>query len=116
MRQTLPNGKLGSDRRRSDGPNARNSARGLETAREIAVDAFVFLSSDEERLLSFLNVSGLRPEDLRAAAAGPGFYASVLDHLSGDERLAAAFAQEKGLSPEALQGARQALAHAPEAD
>ncbi len=113
MRQTLPNGKLGSDRRRPEGRNVRNSGRALEIAREVAIDAFVFLSSDEERLLSFLNISGLRPQDLRAAAAGPGFYASILDHLSGDERLAAAFALEKGLSPEALQGAREALANGP---
>ena len=106
MRQTFTNGKLGSVERGSSGKNPR----GKIDAESVAVAALAFLAADEDRLLTFLNVSGLQIDDLRAASQTPGFLSSVLDHLSSDERLAAAFAVENGYSPETLEAARAALA------
>ena len=106
MRQTFTNGKLSSVRR---GPSGKNP-RGKVDAQGIAVAAFAFLAAEEDRLLTFLNVSGLQVADLRAVSQTTGFLSSVLDHLSSDERLAAAFAVENGYSAETLEAARGALA------
>ena len=87
-------------------PGDGKKSLGREQAEGIAVQAFVFLSDDQARLLRFLKNSGLTTDNLRAASATSGFLPSVLAHICSDERLAAAFAQENGLQPEAL---RQAL-------
>ena len=105
MRQTFTNGKLG---RSLTGADAKNQV-GLARAEELAVEGLVFLSADEDRLLRFLDLSGLQVGDLRQAAGSPGFLGAVLAHILGDERLAAAFAAEKGLAAEALSRAREAL-------
>ena len=105
MRQTFKNGKLDAPARTGEG----KKSPGREQAEGIAVQAFVFLSDDQARLLRFLKNSGLTVENLRLASGAPGFLPSVLDHICADERLAAAFAQEKDLPPEALRQARQRL-------
>jgi hypothetical protein len=80
-----------------------------ESARSMAVAALSFLASDHERLERFLSVTGLGPHNLRGAAADPGFYGSVLDHLLADEPLLLAFAAEAGLKPEDVVRAQQTL-------
>jgi hypothetical protein len=66
----------------------------------LAIEALGFLASDEERLGRFLALTGLGPENLRAAAASPGFLASVLAHVAEDEGLLIAFASAAGVRPE----------------
>ena len=46
-----------------------------------------FLAEDAQRLGSFLTLTGLGPEDLRAQAREPRLLAAVLDHLRRDESL-----------------------------
>jgi len=75
----------------------------------MAVAALSFLAADRERLERFLSVTGLGPHNLRGAAADPGFYGSVLDHLLADEPLLLAFAAEARLKPEEIARARQTL-------
>jgi hypothetical protein len=70
--------------------------------------ALNFLASDPERLQRFLALSGLDPAAIRQAAASPGFFGGVLQHILDDDRLAEAFAMEVGLRPEDL--ARIAMA------
>lgn len=76
----------------------------LSTARaaaeSVAVSALTFLAADGERLERFLAVSGLGPGNLRAAAAGGGFFASVLGYIVGEEPLLLLFAADAGLAPE----------------
>jgi hypothetical protein len=70
-----------------------------DSARSIAVAALNFLAADGERLERFLSITGLGPHNLRAAAADPDFYGSVLDYLLADEPLLLAFAADAGLEP-----------------
>lgn len=86
-------------------PQARKARRDPAWARSIATDAFVWVAGDDERLGRFLDLTGLAPGDLRAAAAEPGFFASVMDFVAAYEPDAAAFAQSRGLSPEDFQAA-----------
>ena|SRR5579863_6294879 len=106
MRQTFTNGKLGLSGRGS----TPGKSIGMAHAEEIGVEALVYLSAEEGRLLEFLNLSGMRVEDLRGSAGAPGFLASILGYICGDERLASGFASEKGLTPETLAAARRELA------
>jgi Protein of unknown function (DUF3572) len=89
---------------RSQQPHGSVEAEGL------AVQALGFLAADAERLGRFLAVTGLGPENLRAAAAAPGFLAGVLAYLAEDEALLLAFASDGGVAPERIAAARLRLA------
>jgi hypothetical protein len=71
-------------------------------AETIAIRALGFLAAEPERLGRFLSITGLGPENLRAAAREPRFLASVLDHIAGDEALLVALAAELAVSPETI--------------
>jgi hypothetical protein len=78
-------------------------------AEAMAVEALAFLGRSPERLIRFLDVSGLRPDTLRAAAAEPAFFAGLMDYLVSDEELLLAFAGEIGARPESVMRARHLL-------
>jgi hypothetical protein len=77
-------------------------------AEDIAIRALGFLASEPERLGRFLSITGLGPENLRAAAREPRFLASVIDHVATDESLLMALASNLSLAPETI-GAANAL-------
>ena len=81
-----------------------------ETAEALAIEALVFLAQDEARLSRFMALTGLETQDLRAAAAAPGFFAHVMDYVGQDESLLIAFAAEKHMAPEAVMRAARLLA------
>jgi hypothetical protein len=81
-----------------------------EEAESVAVRALAFVAGDPERLSRFLDITGLRPETIRQAAASPGFFAAVLDHVASDERLLLAVASAIATKPERIMQARHALA------
>jgi len=89
------------------------STAGLSTihmdSESIAVTALTFLAADGERLQRFLSATGLGPNNLRAAAAAPGFHASVLGYLAADDGLLVRFATQAGLAPEDVVRAMAAL-------
>jgi hypothetical protein len=91
------------------------SSEGLDAGRNLAVEALAFLAADEGRLERFLAVTGLGPHNLRSAAAGPGFHASILDYLMADEELLIAFSNESGRRPEDVMRAFEALRGPPPA-
>jgi hypothetical protein len=70
-----------------------------EAAEGLAIQALTYLVEDPERLSRFLAVTGLAPEQIRAAAREPGFLAGVLEHLSADERLLTDFAGAAKINP-----------------
>ena len=76
---------------------------------ELALAALSFLAAEPDRLERFLVLSGLGPENLRAAAADPGFFAAVLDYVLSDEPLLLGLAAERGVPPEQIAAARAAL-------
>jgi Protein of unknown function (DUF3572) len=91
----------------------RPSKTGLSTDRaagqSMAVAALTFLAADSDRLERFLSVTGLGPHNLRGAAAGLGFYSSILGYLVANEPLLVQFAAEAGLAPEEVVRALEGL-------
>jgi hypothetical protein len=84
-----------------------------DAAADIAVDALIFIAADATRLARFLDLSGLTPASIRAAARDAGFLLGVLDYIDADEALLKAFADASGISPSTVARARLALGGLP---
>jgi hypothetical protein len=80
-----------------------------EAAEALAIQALGFLAREPEQLGRFLALTGIGPEQLRAAAAEPRFLAGVLEHFTSDETLLRAFAAHAGVDPAAVMRARTTL-------
>jgi hypothetical protein len=80
-----------------------------EEAESVALQAFSYLAQDEPRLSRFLNITGLTPETIRAAATSPGFLAAVLDYVAADEPLLLELAETLKAKPERIMEARWTL-------
>ena len=92
---------------------AANRKLTVEQAESVAVEAFSFVAGDAELLYRFLEVTGLRPETIRQAAASPGFLGAVLDHMASDEEFLLAVARSLGTTPERIMEARHTLSPSP---
>jgi hypothetical protein len=68
-------------------------------AENIALQAFLFLTADDERMQRFIGLSGFDVGNAREAAAAPGFLAGVLAHYLNDEDAIVAFAVAENLHP-----------------
>jgi hypothetical protein len=83
----------------------------------LGLQALAWLASDEERLVRFLNLSGLTPRGLRATATHPESLGAVLDYLLDYllawEPLLISFSEELGVAPEIIAHTRQRLPGAP---
>jgi Protein of unknown function (DUF3572) len=79
------------------------------TAESIAIEVLNFLARNPAKLDYFLALSGLGPDNLRAATREPGFLAAILDHLASDESLLLAFAADTGHVPATIAKARDIL-------
>lgn len=92
-------------------PNFRPRPAAMDRARaeSLAVEALAFLGRNPERLVRFLDVTGMRPDTLRAAAETPGFLAGLMDYVAADEELLLAFAEDAGVRPESVMQARHLL-------
>lgn len=82
----------------------------LDGAESIAISALGFLACDGPRLGRFLALTGIGPDELRAAAATPGLQAAVLDHLLNDESMLLMFTAENGFEPQRIGYAHALLA------
>jgi hypothetical protein len=80
-----------------------------EAAEAIAIQALSYLAGQPDELGRFLALTGISPQQLRAAAAQPGFLAGVLEHLGSDEALLRAFADESHIDPVEIVRARMIL-------
>ncbi len=80
-----------------------------EAAESLAIQALAYLAGEPERLGRFLALSGLGPEQVRRAAAEPGFLAGVLEYLSSDESLLLGFAEHVRVAPAEIARAQAAL-------
>ncbi|HZP75748.1 MAG TPA: DUF3572 domain-containing protein [Pseudolabrys sp.] len=81
-------------------------------AETVAIQALTYIAADAERLGGFLSLTGIGPDQIRAAARTPGFLAGVLDHIVADEALLVGFAAAADLKPEHVVRARAALGSA----
>ena len=75
----------------------------------LAIQALAFIAEQPEQLARFLDMTGIAPEQMRAAARESGFLAGVLEHMLGDESLLVAFADSAGIDPADIGRARSAL-------
>jgi hypothetical protein len=80
-----------------------------EDAEAVAIRGLAFLAADSERLVRFLALTGLAPDEVRTASERPSFLAGVLQHIMEDDRIALAFATEQSLTGEELDAAARAL-------
>jgi len=80
-----------------------------QEAEMIGVAGLSYLASDPERIGRFLAVTGLGPENVRAAARDPSFLPALLDYLLANEKELVAFAEEMNLDPARVRAARDVL-------
>jgi hypothetical protein len=79
--------------------NDRGRLPPLETARELALDAVLFLAGDSLRLTKFLNTTGMAVGELRERAGEAETLAAVLEYLLADETLLLVFSANGGHHP-----------------
>jgi hypothetical protein len=91
-------------------PARQNSSTVEGDGQALAIDALAWLAEDGERLQRFLALSGLGPQNLRRAAAEPGFLVAILDYLAGNEPLLIAFSDRVQHTPDHIMRARDRLA------
>ena len=91
----------------------RKNAPAGEDARALAIAALGQLAGEQEKLLGFLAISGIEPQNLRAAATAPAFLLGVLDYVCNDETLLREIAANIGRSPEDIDRARMILTGPP---
>ncbi len=75
----------------------------------VALQALAWLASDDDRLVRFLNLTGMTPRALRQNMTDPSSLGAVLDYLMAWEPLLIDFANENELSPESVMMARHKL-------
>ncbi|HEX6119203.1 MAG TPA: DUF3572 family protein [Dongiaceae bacterium] len=91
----------------------QTAKQALPDPHTLALQALAWLASDEERLVRFLNLSGMTPRGLRATATHPESLGAVLDYLLAWEPLLLSFSEEHGVAPEIIAHSRQRLPGAP---
>jgi hypothetical protein len=84
-----------------------------EVAEGLAIQALSYIAGDPERLERFVSITGVEPDQIRAAAGEPGFLAGVLAYLASDEQLAGAFTAEAAIGPADIARAHHALGGEP---
>ena len=87
-----------------------------KAAEMLAVQALSFIAEEPQSLSRFLETSGISADEIRTAAAEPGFLAGVLEYMLADESLLRAFADRAGIDPGELARAASALGGAWERD
>jgi hypothetical protein len=81
------------------------SKRGLEGSESIdalGIKVLDFIVADVDRIIQFLNITGLQPETIRESAQTSLFLQGVLDYVSKDDNLLRAIHQELNIAPAAI--------------
>jgi hypothetical protein len=76
-----------------------------ESTDALALDVLLWMVQDPDRLMPFLNATGLGPDDLRAGMNDPTVLGAVLDHVMTDEPVLLACAEAIGVKPERIAAA-----------
>ena len=72
---------------------------GRGDAESIAIRVLNFIVADVDRIIQFLNVTGLQPETIRASAKSSHFLLGVLEYVAQDDELLKAIDQKLKLRP-----------------
>ena len=78
---------------------AQGGPMALEEAEALAVEALAFVAGDDVLLGRFLALTGIEANQIRRAAAEPGFLAGVLGFLTAHEPTLLAFGAASGRDP-----------------
>jgi Protein of unknown function (DUF3572) len=73
-----------------------------ETVDALGIKVLAFIVEDVDRIIQFLNVTGLQPETIRESAQSSLFLLGVLDYVSKDDELLRAIHQELNIAPAAI--------------
>lgn len=84
----------------------------VDDAEAIALQGLTFLVSDPQRLVRFLSLTGLTPQELKGFGKDRALQAALLDYLLSDESLLLVFTAEKGLPPDSMAPAYELLSQA----
>lgn len=85
----------------------------VQDAQLLAAKGLIYIANDQDVLVRFMNLTGLGPDDFRAAASEPEFLAGVLSFLMDHEAVLLAFAASAGISPHHVASAHLALSDMP---
>ena len=85
----------------------------VEAAEGLAIQALSYIAGEPERLERFLSVTGLGPDQIRAAAGESGCLAGVLAYIASDETLASEFSSDAGCGAADITRAHIALGGEP---
>ncbi|MBL8883416.1 MAG: DUF3572 domain-containing protein [Hyphomicrobium sp.] len=80
-----------------------------EDADTLALQGLTFIAADPQRLVRFLSLTGLTPQDLKKWGQDPTLAVAVLEYLLADESLLLVFTAEKGIRPETVAPAHALL-------
>ncbi|MEM0899082.1 MAG: DUF3572 domain-containing protein [Pseudomonadota bacterium] len=75
----------------------------------VAVAALSWIAADTTLINRFLDLTGLSPDNIRAAATNDAFLASVLDFILNHEPTLMSFCAENELDPKTVDQARRHL-------
>jgi hypothetical protein len=75
---------------------------GRDDAESIAIQVLNFIVADVDRIIQFLNVTGLQPETIRESATSSHFLLGVLEYVANDDELLRAIDQELKVRPAAI--------------
>jgi hypothetical protein len=75
----------------------------------LALRALTHLARSPDDWDSFMALSGVRPQEVRARAGEPEFLAAVFDFILACDRRARGFCETEGIDPRVLTRARRAL-------
>ena len=73
-----------------------------ETVDALGIKVLAFIVADVDRIIQFLNVTGLQPETLRESAQSSLFLLGVLGYVSKDDNLLRALHQQLDIAPAAI--------------
>lgn len=74
----------------------------IPEAEALALQGLTFLAGDPKRLVRFLSLTGLTPQDLKGWSERADLQAAVLEYLLSDESLLLVFAAETGAAPDSV--------------
>jgi hypothetical protein len=76
----------------------------------LGIQVFQFIVADVDRIIQFMNVTGLQPETLRESANAPDFLVGVLEYVSKDDELLKLIHKDLGIPPDTILAAAGHLA------
>jgi hypothetical protein len=76
----------------------KRSLAGSEIVDALGVKVLAFIVADVDRIIQFLNVTGLQPETIRESAKSSLFLQGVIDYVSKDDELLRGIHQELNIT------------------